>query len=135
MDLPLANKSLDWVARNIKNPNFEKYSKYFLRLGHWPASELRKNFCVGLRLEHATGSTRNWVARTRQHYFWNFDNFFVKTKYFPKTTKHLKSFLWLINRDWAYENTFKQLQSHKWIWHSLNIDMCDVCGYQQWDSP
>ena len=42
LDLPPANKSQDWVARNIKNPNFEKYSKYFSRLGQWPASELRK---------------------------------------------------------------------------------------------
>ena len=39
LDLPPSNKSLDWVARNIKNPNFEKYSKYFSRLGPWPASE------------------------------------------------------------------------------------------------
>ena len=36
------NKSPDWAARNIKNLNFEKYSKYFSRLGHWPASESRK---------------------------------------------------------------------------------------------
>ena len=39
LDLPPANKSPDWVARNIKNPNFEKYSKHFSWLGHWPASE------------------------------------------------------------------------------------------------
>ena len=39
LDLPPANKSPDWVARNIKNLNFEKYSKYFSRLGHWPTSE------------------------------------------------------------------------------------------------
>ena len=42
LDLPPTNKSLDWVARNIKNPNFEKYFKYFSQLGHWPANELRK---------------------------------------------------------------------------------------------
>ena len=58
-----------------------------------------------------------------------------KTKYFPKTTKTLKIFLCLINQDWACENTFKQVQSHKWIWHSLNIDLCEVCGYKKWDSP
>ena len=34
LDLPPVNKSPDWVARNIKNPKFEKYSKYFLQLGH-----------------------------------------------------------------------------------------------------
>ena len=39
LDLPPTNKSPDWVARNIKNLNFEKYSKYFSRLGHWPTSE------------------------------------------------------------------------------------------------
>ena len=33
---------------------------------------------------------------------------------------------------WKHIN---QVQSHKWIWYSLNIDMCDVCEYQQWDSP
>ena len=42
LDLPPANKLPDWVARNIKNPNFEKYFMYFSRLGHWPASESRK---------------------------------------------------------------------------------------------
>ena len=36
--------------------------------------------------------------------------------------------MFLINKDWACENTFNQVQSHKWIWHLLNIDMCDVCG-------
>ena len=42
LDLPPAKKSPDWVARNIKNPNFEKYAKYFSWLGHWPANESRK---------------------------------------------------------------------------------------------
>ena len=42
LDLPPANKLPYWVARNIKNPNFEKYSKYFSWLGHWPVSESRK---------------------------------------------------------------------------------------------
>ena len=60
---------------------------------------------------------------------------FVKTKNFPKTTKTLKNIFVFDQQDWACENTFNQVQSHKWIWHSLNIDMCDVCGYQQWDSP
>ena len=57
--------------------------------------------------------------------------FLQKQKTFQKQLKHLKIFLCLINKDWACENTFNQVQSHKWIWHSLNIDMCDVCGYQQ----
>ena len=42
LDFPPANKLPDWVARNIKNPNFEKYSKYFSWLGHWPASKPQK---------------------------------------------------------------------------------------------
>ena len=35
----------------------------------------------------------------------------------------------------ACENTFYQVQSHKWIWHLSNINLCVVCGYQQWNSP
>ena len=60
---------------------------------------------------------------------------FAKTKTFQKQLKYSKIFLCLINKDWACENIFNQVQSHKWIWHLLNIDMCDVCGYQQLDSP
>ena len=41
----------------------------------------------------------------------------------------------LINKDWACEKTFNQVQPHKWIWHSLNINLCEVYGYQKWDSP
>ena len=133
LDLPLANKSLDWVARNIKNPNFEKYSKYFLRLWHWLASELRKSLC-GI----ATG-TCDWInprlsRQNRATLFVKFLTFLQKQKTFQKQLKHSKIFLCLINKDWACENTFNQVQSHKWIWHSLNIGMCDACGYQQWDS-
>ena len=70
LDLPPANKSPDWVTRNIKNPNFEKYSKYFSRLDQ-PATE--------------SPIQGNIV-------FWNFDFFFfAKTKDFPKTAKTLKN--------------------------------------------
>ena len=41
----------------------------------------------------------------------------------------------LINIWLSKFNTFNQVQSHKWIRHSLNIDMCDVYGYQRWDNP
>ena len=46
-----------------------------------------------------------------------------------------KSFCVWINKNWVCKNTFYQVQSHKWIWHSLNINLCVVCRYQQWDSP
>ena len=70
LDLPPANKSPDWVTRNIKNPNFEKYSKYFSRLDQ-PATE--------------SPIQGNIV-------FLNFDFFFfAKTKDFPKTAKTLKN--------------------------------------------
>ena len=68
-------------------------------------------------------------------------NGFLKFSYFSnkilsKNTKNTqKSFCPWINKDWACENTFHQVQSHKWIWHLLNINLCVVCGYQQWDSP
>ena len=107
LEPPTANKSLDWAARNNKNPNFEKYSKYFSWLGHWPASE-SQNFFVG---------TRDWGMRLDQPvtespkqgstiFFWKIWQFCKKTKDFPKTTKTLKIFLCLINKDWACENTF-----------------------------
>ena len=63
-------KSLSPLVRNIKNLNFEKYSKYFSRLDQ-PATE--------------SPIQGNIV-------FWNFDFFFfAKTKDFPKTAKTLKN--------------------------------------------
>ena len=35
----------------------------------------------------------------------------------------------------GFFNPSRKKKSHKWIKHSLSIDMCDVCGYQMWDSP
>ena len=85
LDLPPANKSPDWVARNIKSPNFEKYSKYFSRLGHWPASESRK----------ISVWTHDWDMRLDQlvtespkqgnTVFWNFD-IFCKNKRLSKNS-------------------------------------------------
>ena len=85
LDLPPANKSPDWVARNIKSPNFEKYFKYFSRLGHWPASESRK----------ISVWTRDWDMRLDQlvtespkqgnTVFWNFD-IFCKNKRLSKNS-------------------------------------------------
>ena len=90
LDLPPVNKSLDWVARNIKNPNFEKYSKYFSWLGHWPASEQRK----------ISVWARDWDMRLDQpvtesqkqdNTIFEIFDIFVKTKDFQKTTKTLKN--------------------------------------------
>jgi len=58
-----------------KNPDFEKFSKYFSWLGHWPARELRKRTIWAHDWGHATGLTRDQVARTGQHCFWKFDTF------------------------------------------------------------
>ena len=96
-----------------ETPNFWKNILSFFR--DWsiypPMSRqwVAKNLCMDSRLGHAIGSTCDWIARTGQHSFW----IFLKTKYFPKTTKTLKKILWLINKDWACENTFKQVQSHE----------------------
>ena len=59
----------------LKNPDFEKFAKYFSQLGLWLANESRifSKWCSWLR--HATGLTRDQVARTGQHCFWNFWHF------------------------------------------------------------
>ena len=84
-----------------------------------------------------TTRTCNWTnpQLSRQNKATLFLTFLQKQKTFQKQLKHSKIFLCLINKDWACENTFNQVQSHKWIRHSLNIDLCEVCGYQKWDSP
>ena len=131
LEPPPAKKSPDWVARNVKNPNFEKYSKYFCNRDIDPSVSREKSLC-GL----ATGTCDRTNPRlSRQNKATLFLTFCKKKKTFQKQLKQSKIFLCLINKDWACENTFNRVQSHKWIWHSLNIDMCDVCGYQQWDSP
>jgi len=55
---------------------------------------------------------------------------FFKQNTFQKHLKHSKIFCAWINKDWACENTFHQVQLHKWIWHLLNIDLCVMCGHQ-----
>ena len=73
-----------------KNPNFEKYSKYFSWLGYWPASELWK----------ISEWTRDWGIQLDQpvtkspeqsNIVFEILTIFVKTKYFLKTTKTLKN--------------------------------------------
>ena len=115
---------------------FEKYSKSFSQLKHLPANE------SSVSREKSLWWTRDWglvLPATKSpeqgNTVFEFLTIFVKTKYFPKTTKHSKIFLWLINKDRACENTFNQVQSHEWIWHSLNIGMCVAYKYKKWDSP
>ena len=100
LDLPPSKKSPDWAMRNIKNPNFEKYSKYFSRLGHWPASESWKISVWardwGMLLDQPT------IESLKQgNTVFEILTIFVKTKYFPKkkkTLKHSKIILYLINK-------------------------------------
>ena len=80
----------DLSRKKHKNPNFEKYSKYFSRLGHWLASEpwkISEWACDwGMQLDRPTiespeqGNTAFEIL-----------TIFVKSKYFPKTTKTLKN--------------------------------------------
>ena len=135
LDLPPAKKLPYWAPRNIKTQIFEKYSKYFSRLGHWPASELRKISVWALDWGMRLNQPATESPEQGNTVFEDFDNFLQKQNTFQKQLKHSKIFLCLINKDWACENTFNQVQSYKWIWHSFNIDMCNVSGYQQWDNP
>ena len=115
----------------LKTQILKNILSIFHNWGIDPLMSCEKSLC-GL----ASGPTCDWVTKTRQHsFFLKFLTFLQKQKTFQRQLKHLKIFLNFINKDRACENTFNQVQSHKWIWHSFNIDMCDVCGYQQWDSP
>ena len=80
---------ITWKPRFLKNilSLFRDWSIYPPMSHQWVA----KNLCMGSRLGHAIGPTHDWVTNTGQHCFWNFDKFFVKTKYIPKTTKTLKN--------------------------------------------
>ena len=90
LDLLPANKSPNWVARNIKNPNFEKYSNYFSRLWQWLASELQKIFVWARDWDMRLDQPATESPKQGNTIFENFD-IFVKTKDFPKTTKTLKN--------------------------------------------
>ena len=151
----VANKSPGLAAKTLKDKVVKNFLSVFHNWKVYPrgSCELsRENLCVIL----ATGpSTREQVAkidlRTRDWGLWldllatkspkqgknellKFSNFKIKIlSKIPKTLQ--KSFCAWINKDWACENIFQQVQSHKWIWHLLNINLCVVCGYQQWDNP
>ena len=133
LDLPLTNKSPDWVARNIKNQILKNILSIFRNWGFDLLVSREKSLC-GL----ATG-TCDWTnlrlsRQNRATLFLKILTFLQKQMTFQKQLKHSKIFLCLINKYWACENTFNQVQSHKWIWHSLNINMCVVCEYKKWDS-
>ena len=93
LDLPPANKWLDWIARNIKNPNFEKYSKYFSRLGHWSTSEPWKISIWAHNWDMRLDQPATKSPEQGNTIFEIFD-IFAKTKDFPKITKNTqKSFV------------------------------------------
>ena len=84
-----------WKPRFLKNilSLFRNWNIYSPLSRQWVA----KNLCMGSQLGHVTGTTSDWVARTG-HKFLKFWQIFVNTKYFPKTPKNSKIFLWLINK-------------------------------------
>ena len=86
------NKSPNWVTRNIKNPNFEKYSKYFSRLGHWPTIEPRKIFVWAHDWDMQLDQLVIESPKQDNTAFEIFD-IFAKTKDFLKRTKTLKNLL------------------------------------------
>ena len=114
----LSRKNL-WVTLATGLSTREQAAKYDPRTRDWgtwldlPATELPKQ-------------GKNEFLK-----FSNFENKILS----KNTSKTQKSFCVWINKDWTCENTFHQVQLHKWIWHLLNINLCVVCGYQQWDSP
>ena len=90
LEPPPAKKSPDWAARNVKIPNFEKYSKYFSRLGHWPAIESQKisewAYDWGMQLDQPTTKSPE-----QGNTIFEILTIFVKTKYFNKKTKTHKN--------------------------------------------
>ena len=127
--LPLTKMS----HQNDKNPEI---LKNFLSIFHdWRSYLLgsHETFCVNSRPRDLHDS---WVNRQKTElkiflFLWKI----LKQNTFQKQLKYSKIFLYLINICLSMYNTFNQVQSHKWIRHSLNIDMCDVGGFQMWDSP
>ena len=111
---------------NAKNPDFWKFSKSFLWLGAWLARELWE-----LLSKLATCLT--WEAESPKQSCTVFEIFQNKNTFWKKI-KILKN-IFVFDQYMIKCNTFNQVQSHKWIRHSLNIGMCDACGYKKWDSP
>ena len=118
-----------------KPRKFWKFSKYISRQGDWlgrESWELLSKLAtkVSWLAWLARGSCQNKVSQILI-----FLNNFKTKSTFQKQLKILKNLFVFEQHMIEFYNTFNQVQSHKWIRHSLNIDMCDVCGYQMWDSP
>ena len=110
-----------------KNPNFEKYSKYFSRLGHWPTNDSQK-ISMWACDWGATRPTCDWVTRTRQHCFWRFWKFLQKQNTFQKQLKTQKSFC-----DWSTK--IEHMKTHLIKYNYTNEYgihwTCVVYGYQK----
>ena len=77
-----------------KSRFFEKYSKYFSQLGHLPASESsisREKSLYVLVTEACDWANPRLSCQNRATLVLKILTIFVKTKYFPKTTKTLKN--------------------------------------------
>ena len=134
LEPPPANKSPIWAARNIKT----QILKNILSIFHdWDIdlSVSREKSLCGLATGACDWTNPRLSRQNRATLFLKILTIFAKTKYFPKTVKTLKNLFVFNQKNWACEKTFNQVQSYEWIWHSLNIDLCEVCGYQKWDSP
>ena len=136
LELSLMNKSPSWVMKKPKTKKFWNFSKYFSRLGDWLTTEsqelLSKLMTRVSRLAWLMRVSRqNRVTKKKKGFSENFQNKTLS----KNNSKYSKIFLCLINIWLSMYNTFNQLQLDKWIRHSLYIDMCDVGGYQMWDSP
>ena len=113
---------------------FENFSKYFswheVLLARESQNLLCKLTTSASRLAWLTNMSHQKVELKIFGFLWNF----LKQNTFPKQLKYSKLFLCLINIWLSMYNTFNQVQLHKWIRHLLNKDMCDMGGYQKWDS-
>ena len=134
MNSRLASESRKRVAKKSKTQIFEKFSKCFLRLKSY-SPKSRGPFWVNSRLSLENSWLISESPKGRVEKFMDFFWKFSKQNTFQKQLKYSKIFLGLINICLSMYITFNQVQSYKWIRHSFNINMCDVGGYQMWDSP
>ena len=124
----------EWVAKKSKTQIFEKKFKCFSQLKSY-SPKSHGPFWVNSRLslENSWLTIESPKGRVEKFmdFFWNFS----KQNIFQKQLKYSKIVLGLINICLSMYITFNQVQSHKWIRHSFNINICDMGGYQMWDSP
>ena len=120
---------------NDKNPEFLK--KFLSTFHNWKShqSGICETFCVSSQLGPRNSHDSQVSRQKAELKIFGFLRKNFKQNTFQKQLKYSKIFLCLTNIWLSTYNTFNQVQSHKWVRHSLNIDMCDVGGYQMWDSP